>query len=231
MRLFVATLALSAAALAQAQTASHVYLMNDASDLLGGPALTTLGGDFTTQAGRYSFGANQGLSLENAVNASVYTIDFVFNFDLVSGYRRLIDFKALTSDTGLYNYSSQLKFYNEATGPDSVFAIATDARVTLTRDAAGLLTGYVNGVLQFQFNDTAGLSQFSAANQIAYFFRDDNAVSGEASAGSIDYLRIYDTALTASQVANLASPVPEPATGVLALAGIGLFALLRRRRA
>jgi MYXO-CTERM domain-containing protein len=207
-----------------------VYLMNDASDLLGGPALTTLGGDFTTQAGRYSFGANQGLSLENAVNASVYTIDFVFNFDLVSGYRRLIDFKALTSDTGLYNYGSQLKFYNEATGPDSVFAIATDARVTLTRDAAGVLTGYVNGLLQFQFNDTAGLSQFSGANQIAYFFRDDNAVSGEASAGSIDYLRIYDTALSANEVANLTSPVPEPATGLLALAGIGLFALLRRRR-
>lgn len=230
MRALVATLALSAAALAQAQTASHVYLMNDASDLLGGPALTTLGGDFTSQAGRYSFGVNQGFSLENAIDANVYTIDFVFNFDTVSGYRRLIDFKALTSDNGLYNLNSTLNFYGLIAGSTNVFAIGTDARVTLTRDAAGLLTGYVNGVQQLQISDGSGQASFSAANQIAYFFRDDNSVSGEASAGSIDYLRIYDSALSANEVANLASPVPEPATALLAAAGIGLFALLRRRR-
>jgi len=230
MRLLAAALALSAT-LAQAQTPTHVYLMNDASDALGGPALTTLGGDFTTQAGHYSFSANQGFSIQNALNVDVYTIDFVVSLDTLDGYRRLVEFKDLAADTGLYNYNTKLNFYNVATSVDDVFAAGKEARVTLTRDAAGQVTGYFNGVQQFQFDDAGGLATFSGANGIAYFFRDDNAVPGEASSGSIDYLSIYDTALTAGDVANLTSPVPEPATGLLAVAGIGVFALLRRRRA
>lgn len=231
MRSLLTVLALSAAAVAQAASPAHVYLMNNASDLLGGPALTTLGGDFTSQAGRYSFDFNEGFSLENAVDPSVYTLDFSFSLDAVSGYRRLVDFKNLGSDSGVYNLNTTLNFFTQATGSSSVFAAGQEARVTLTRDASGVFTGYVNGTQQFQFSDTSGAATFSGANAIAYFFRDDNDVSGEASSGSIDYLSIYNEALTATEVANLTSPVPEPATGLLAAAGLGLFALLRRRRA
>lgn len=230
MRSLITALVLSAAAVSQAATPTHLYLMDDASDVLGGVALTTLGGDFTSKAGHYSFGANQGFWIENAVNTDVYTLDFAFSLDSADGYRRLVDFKALASDTGLYNLNTRLNFYNETTGPDDVFVAGMQARVTLSRDGDGLLTGYVNGVQQFQFTDTAGLASFSAANGIAYFFRDDDVVAGEASSGTIDYLRIYDVALTGGEVASLTSPVPEPATGLLAVAGIGVFALLRRRR-
>lgn len=231
MRSLITALALSGAALAQAASPTHVYLMNDASDSLGGPALTTLGGDFTSQVGHYSFGANQGFSLASAINTDVYTIDFAFSLDTLDGYRRLVDFKDLGSDTGFYNLNAKLNFYNETTGSADVFNVGQQARVTLSRDASGLLTGYVNGVQQFQFSDTGALASFSGTNGIAYFFRDDNVVPGEAASGAIDYLRIYDTALTGSEVASLPSPVPEPATGLLAAAGIGLFALMRRRRA
>jgi hypothetical protein len=229
MRSLIAALALSAASLSQAAEPTHLYLMDDASDALGGAALTTLGGDFTSLPGRYSFGANQGFWLEGAINPDVYTLDFAFSLDNVDGYRRLVDFKALTSDTGLYTLNTRLNFYNEITGPDDVFAAGKEARVTLTRDGDGLLTGYFNGVQQFQFTDGAGLASFSATNGIGYFFRDDNEVAGEASGGAVDYLRIYDVALTATEVASLTSPVPEPASSLLAVAGIGLFALLRRR--
>ncbi|MFG6417153.1 LamG-like jellyroll fold domain-containing protein [Roseateles sp. DC23W] len=231
MRSLITALALSTAALAQAASPTHVYLMNDGTDLFGGSSLTTFGGNFTTSAGRYSFGANQGFSLESAVNANVYTLDFAVSLDAVSGYRRLVDFKNLTVDAGLYNLNTGLNFYPVTTGPSGAFAAGQEVRVTLTRDAAGLLTGYVDGTQQFQIDDAAQRATFSSGNAIAYFFRDDTAVSGEVSAGSIDYLRIYDSALSAVEVASLASPVPEPATGLMAAAGLGLFALLRRRRA
>ena len=124
----ISTLLLGAAALcAQAASPTHLYLLNDASDALGGPALTGLGGSFGTSAyGRvgYSFGANLGLSLESAVPQSVYSIDFTMALDETNGYRRLVEFKNLNSDTGLYNLATTLNFFNVATGPNDAYAIA-----------------------------------------------------------------------------------------------------------
>lgn len=231
-RTLIAGLFATAAALAQAATPTHVYLLNDASDALGGPSLTGLGGVFGSSAyGQvgYSFGAQQGLSLLSAANASVYSIDFAMALDNIDGYRRLVDFKDLSSDTGLYVLSGGLNFYNVTTGP-AAFAVQELARVTITRDAGGMFAGYVNGVLQISFADTGGLGEFSAAQQVAYFFRDDNAVGGEASAGFVDYIRIYDVALSAAEVAALPSPVPEPAGWALLLAGAAALLPLARRR-
>ncbi len=228
----IAGLLATAAALAQAATPTHVYLMNDASDALGGPALMDLGGVFGSSAyGQvgYSFDVQQGLSVLSAVNTSVYSIDFAVALDTIDGYRRLVDFKALTSDTGLYVLNAGLNFFNEMTGP-TAFAAQVLARVTITRDVDGLFAGYVNGVQQISFADTNGLGEFSAAQQLAYFFRDDNAVGGEASGGFVDYIRIYDMALSAAEVATLPSPVPEPAGWALLLAGAAVLLPLARRR-
>lgn len=231
---FITTILLGTAALfAQAASPTHLYLLNDASDALGGPALTGLGGSFGTSAyGQvgYSFGVNLGLSLAAAVPQSVYTIDFTMALDETNGYRRLVDFKDLTSDTGLYNLSTTLNFYNVTTGPNDAFAIGLLARVTITRDAASTFTGYVNGAQQISFSDSAGLGEFTGASQIAYFFRDDNAVGGEASAGFVDYIRIYNVALSATDVAGLGAPVPEPGSWALMLAGLALLGRAASRR-
>jgi hypothetical protein len=160
----------------------------------------------------------------------VYSIDFSFAFDTVDGYRRLLDFKDLGSDTGLYVLSSALNFYNLVTG-DSAFAVQQMARVTVTRDAAGNFTGYVDGVQQISFNDASQLAVFSEPSQVAHFFRDDNVVSGEHSPGFVDYIRIYDVALSASEVASLQAPaVPEPGTWALWLAGLAAVGAAARRR-
>ncbi|HEY1154389.1 MAG TPA: PEPxxWA-CTERM sorting domain-containing protein, partial [Pseudolabrys sp.] len=65
--------------------------------------------------------------------------------------------------------------------------------------------------------------------------QDDFGVSGEASSGFVDYIRIYDTALTAQEVAALVPPgtapaVPEPATWAMMIAGFGLAGAAIRSR-
>lgn len=221
----IASLTLCAAA-AQAATPTHVYLMNDASEALAGPALVTQGGSFS--GGHYEFGANQGFSVSGAVPDSVYTLDFSFSIDHVDGYRRLVEFRDLSADLGVYVLNGGLNFYPLTTGSPVVGA-SQAVRVTLTRDASGLFTGYVDGAQQIQFDDSVSqLAVFSGPSQVAWFFRDDNAIGGEASAGRVDYLQVFGTALTGAEIAQLTSPVPEPASGLMALGGI--IALLAARR-
>jgi len=230
--LAVLALALSAASLKA--DLIHDYEFNgNLNDSLGGPSLLSLGG--TIGASSYTFGAEQGLSLSNALTtAGTYTIDLSFELDDLSGYRKILDFKNLASDNGLYNLNTALVYYNFGSGPDGSLAPATDVRVDLTRDAAtNLVTGYVNGVAQFSFTDSTSDATFTAANNIINFFQDDTVTGGrESSSGSVDQIRIWDNALDATAISDLGGPksVPEGSSWLLgvALSGVGLVA--RRRR-
>jgi hypothetical protein len=221
-----------AAGVAQAATPTHVYLLDsDGHDELGGPDIVGEGGSFGVSAlGQlgYQFAANQGLVLTNVLPVSVYTIDFSVSLDLVDGWRKYIDFKGLSSDAGLYNYYQTLNFFPIG-GGTQVLNVGELARVTLTRDASGTVVGYVNGSAQISFDDSVvQLATFTEAQQLGRLFHDDFATGeGEASSGFVDYVRIYDVALTADEVAALTSPVPEPAVWALMLAG-GMFVARRR---
>lgn len=217
-----------ASSLALAATPSHLYdLNNTLADSMGGPDLVSFGGSLT--ASEYQFGANQGLSL-SGVLGSVYTIDTVVALDEVGGYRKLVDFKALGSDNGFYLLFGQLNFYPVDTGSANTIPNQW-ARFTLTRDAAGLTSGYVNGVQQWQFDDNGSqLATFSAAGNVAHFFIDDFVTAqGEASAGKVDYIALYDTALSAAEVGQI-SAVPEPTSYAMMLAGLAGLALWTKRR-
>src|SRR5262249_34448231 len=132
----------------------HDYELNGSyADSFGGPALVPNGGTLGTTG--YSFGAHEGLRLRWALtNPRNYSIEMVFNISNISSYRRLIEFKNLQADTGLYDFNGSLQFYNTATGPSNAITPNVNVDLLLTRDAATKeVIGYINGVEQFSFTD------------------------------------------------------------------------------
>lgn len=208
-----------------ASAANHLYNFNGTfSDALGGADMVGAGG--ALGATSYTFGKNEGLSLGEQLG-SVYTIDMVMSFDTHSGWQKIIDFKDRTADNGLYTSGNKWDFYNIGTMGDTP-ADGVAARVTLTRDASSLVSLYVNGALAGSFVDSGNIATFEGKS--ANFFIDDLTNSKpEAAAGNVDYIATFDRALTAAEVASGVSPVPEPATGAMLAAGLGMLALLRRR--
>ena len=205
---------------ATARPPIHDYrLRGGYTDELGGPALTAKGGSLLPIAG-YRFGANQGLTVADALPAETYTLDFEVALDQVSGWRKLVDFEGLTRDSGFYVYEQALQ-YVITPGADFLTTqpaiLATKLyRVTLTRTAAKHVTAYIDGVpvpaqrgalpdpptatpaTAFEFDDTAHVAALTGA--VASFFIDD-ALGGESSAGQAYRIRIWDAVLPAAEVA------------------------------
>jgi hypothetical protein len=208
-------LATGLASVASAASLAHDYELNGSlADSLSGPSLVSDGG--TIGANVYTFGADQGLNLSNALtNAGDYSIETRFEFDTLSGFRKIIDFKNLASDNGLYDLSTALNYFNFTTGPNGAFSAGQFADLVLTRDSAtNQVTGYVNGVEQITFTDSTSDAVFSGPNNIMHFFEDDNVTgSRESSAGSVDFIKIYDGALSAQDVAGLSVPLPKSVWG------------------
>lgn len=162
-------------------------------------ASTTVDGTATTVL---TFSQNNGVSLSpttGLIANDAYTVVVLCSLSQSFGWRRIADFKNGTSDYGLYDQSGHLYFYPSGYGNPVSISDNTYVQVVLTREANGVVTGYVNGTQQFQFTDTGGIAIIDGNNSLR-FFRDDGS---EASAGSVARIRIYNGALTATQVAAL----------------------------
>jgi hypothetical protein len=190
---------------------THRYPLNgNFADDFGGPALMPLAGGGTLGASGYAFLKGNGLALANAVPASVYTIDIELSFDdLPAGaWRKIVDFKNLVTDEGLYTFGNAFQFVivsgsGFATSP-AILAPAVQFEATLTRDASGMVVGYVDRVSQISFADTNSVATFMAPTNVANFVIDDTATGGsEATSGVVREIRIWDVALTPAQIAQL----------------------------
>lgn len=217
---------------ANAALVGDFRLDGNTNNLAGGPlTLTNNGG--TLGATGITFAANQGPTISGFSSPSTYSVETAFRFDVTSGYRRIMNFLNSTSDTGLYNLNGRLNFYNIATSGSAPFVANQMSTVVFTRDAVGNSVGYVNGTALISFQNAA-TTNIGFAN-LLHLFVDDSQVGGEASAGFVDYVRIYDTVLSSGQVAALTPPgsvgaVPEPASWALMIAGFGLVGGSMRRR-
>lgn len=175
------------------------------------PPLTNLNGGlyFTNQSVdgaaqmTLRFPQGSGVILSNATSvipSNTYTLVMLFKLDTVTSYRRIFDLKNATVDRGLYVCNGRLNHYN-ATGNGALVCMAPQTwhQVVLTRDLAGQVVAYCDGVPQVSFNDTAGDAIVSGGRTVR-FCKDDG---GEESGGSIARLRLYTCALSAAEVAAL----------------------------
>jgi len=198
---------------------------------LGSYSSASIGGTPTTV---YNFGKQQGLSLDaTGLISDNYTIAALFSFDDISSFRKILDFKNLTSDEGLYTLGGTLNFYNEAIGGPTV-GPGTFFEAVLTRDSStALMTAYFDGTPVFSFTDSSSLGDISAANLLNIFQDDATSGGNESSSGSVAGIRIFDNVLTDAEVAALdlrtTSAVPGPLPLFGAAAAFGWSRRLRKR--
>jgi hypothetical protein len=216
---------------ARAAVLIHEYaLRGSLDDTLGGSPLTALGGQITALG--YVFAANQGLSFSSReFTPQNYSVELSFRLDAVSGSTKLIDFHNLTKDPGLYQHNGTLQFSPLASAGVSDFSPGANMHVVLTRDGAtGLVTAYVNGEQRFSFLDLETLSAVPGFSNKLNFFVDEKS---NESGGLVNYLRIFNGALSAGEVSALFAAGPpvviaEPPAFAL-LAGGAILAWLSRR--
>jgi Concanavalin A-like lectin/glucanases superfamily/PEP-CTERM motif len=226
--LFLASIAASASVPASAAVIGDFRLNGNLTNSAGG-ALSIANNGGSLGATGITFGSNQGPTISGFSSPANYSVETAFSFATIGGYRKIIDFLDRSSDTGLYVLSGFLNFYNLTTSGSAPFVANQMNSLVFTRDAGGNSVGYVNGTALIAFNN-AGLTNVTS---FLHLFRDDFATGqGEASPGFVDYIRVYDTALTGSEVAGLTPPggVPEPAAWALMIAGFGLVGSVMRRR-
>jgi hypothetical protein len=236
----LAIVLISAATQAHSAVMIHDYQLNgNLTDVLGGPDLTSEGG--TIGASTYAFGPNQGLTLSNIglTNPGNYSIEMrvslaSLNAPTGNPWIKLIDFKDLTSDNGLYSYDGQLdntgsilQFYPFG-GTLDTFTPGTYANVVITRDGTTKeVVTYAQGFGQFSFTDSTDQAVFS--NGIARFLQDDFPTQqAESGSGAIDFIRIYDSVLTADEVADANVPDGGSTVALLGLAMTGIAAVRRK---
>ena len=201
----------------QAATVMRDYqLTGSFADALGGPALIDGGG--VLDANGYRFGSGQGLSLagwDPTGQGDDYAIEFYAQFDVFGNGRwgKLTDFKNRSSDTGFYIHNEsghRLEFFNLNNPGPATLAEGQFHHVVLSRDepGAGAVSVWLDGVQQWTFNDSASeLAVANFASNVLHFFSDD--FGSEHPAGYVDFIRIYDSAVSQTEVDGMVAGLPN----------------------
>ena len=189
-------------------TMVHLYELNASlDDSFGGPSLISDGGSLG--ATRYTFGPDQGLELNGGlVDTSSCSLAMVVEFDAMgSSGRKFIDFQDLAGNPGVYIRTDGLFFQSQPGFPGNTDLSTSgniDLHVVLTRDASGNFTGYLNGNLEWSFNDSSNFA-VPGSNILQFFERDLAAPGSPPLSGSVDCIAVYDGPLGDTDVSDLFS--------------------------
>jgi CubicO group peptidase (beta-lactamase class C family) len=222
-------------------TADYRFENTLESSVGAAPELTVIGDDSTAITHGEVLGQTRdvltferggGLSLiptSGVIDRRQYTIELVFRFDQIDGWRKIIDVNDASEDCGLYVLDGGLDFFPIAVGFGAPLEADSYAHVVLTRDATDTVVAYVNGARQFSFLDRGEVAVIGG-DETLRFFSDDTVTAQEDSGGAVSRIRLYDGPLSADEVAALAAefPIPRPTLDG-AVAGVG--ALLREEAA
>ena len=146
-------------------------------------------------------------SIDSFLNPANFSVVLLARFDLNMEIVRtkIMDFKNLSSDAGLYvdTPGGTMTFlddggFPEGTGGTNI--IPDYVQIVLTReDSSNTVNVYLNGTLAFTFEDTLGLAVMGdssiTGNAFLTLFKDDTAVDTggfEGTQGHIARLRLYD---------------------------------------
>lgn len=211
-----------------AETYTSATINGSPATVLSFPALTSSQAlQMPNQAG-----ANGGGSLTNA-----WSIVMDVNFPVLTGFASFwqTDQTISANDGDFF-----VRGNNDGIGIGGNYhgAIAQDTwnRVAVAVQPSGgsyLLDKYINGVLVGSTTSGTPLDGRHAVGAVLNLFTDED---GETAAGLVNSLAYYNTALSANDIGLLGGPtaagvpaVPEPASAALAVGGLSLLGLLRRR--
>jgi hypothetical protein len=213
-----------------AATLLHKYELNgNFLDELGGSALIPNGNGSLSDGGYLVPDHGSGLSLQNAINPDNYSIEMLVRLGgfpipslCVSGDHtcssKIIDFKNLTSDDGLYAPSGDgdassgrlhLCCSTMADSSEETIVYGETVHLVVTRnDATDEVIGYVNGLQVMKITDTLDMTTFDGPGNVVHFLMDDTNYVDDPPIGFIDRIQIYNGPLTAKEVFELAVKQP-----------------------
>ncbi len=153
------------------------------------------------------FNPSQGLRLAASgfVDTNHFTVVVGFSFDSVGGYNRLLDTKDPSETMGWFILNGTLGFQPFSFTPWQVVLPGEFSELALVYDG-GFARAFADGVKQIELLDL----QHSGAigtNGMLSFFR--NADGNYAPGGRVTRIRIYDGALTDSEVFAVPPSVPR----------------------
>ena len=152
----------------------------------------------------YRFEKNSGLQFNNVAAGNFigegYTIEIYFEFDELSSWKRVVDWKNRKTDWGAYVYNGELNFYNLLYSTEAPVVAGEFTYYVITRDAdTKNVLIYTDAEIKIEFIDNNGHALVDE-DGVLNFFHDDLVVQNEASAGSVGMLKLYNYTLNGTQI-------------------------------
>ncbi len=225
--ILVCSLAFSATTMAQATLISQFDFDGNLNDDFGNSVATEYNSVNTSYSSGSlyweadSLGSGGGLLVEvpdAGFTENHYSIAIEFQYSEVFGYRKILDFRELLIDEGVY-VDESLRLYFQGLPGSTTLLPDTNTIILITRDSATdsteLFIVYPDSLsLQSALNDNVAefVANLSGSDRILHFFHDDSLTTSEFSqTGMVAQIRIWNGIADLADVVSRESGYPRAA--------------------